>query len=296
MFSCFMLAQPAGAIIGAPVAAGLLAMDGILGLKGWQWLFLIEGIPAVILGIIIYRALPGSPAEARWLSADARAWLTGTLAAERAEVERTGEVSLWRALRNRRLLLLSLAYGTYASCFWCVVFFLPQIIKATGATVTMASLLSALPYLAAGVATFINGRIADRSNALERWMFGFTVVAAAALGGMALLGTSPWSLAAAVVAATGILGFLPLFWALMPRFLAGRAAAGGFAFVNSMSALGGFVGPFVFGWLANSTGGYGGGLAVFAVVALLCGVLFLLSARLAGPVPDASQLPRGTPA
>jgi ACS family tartrate transporter-like MFS transporter len=291
MFAYFMLAQPVGAIIGAPMAAALLGMDGILGFKGWQWLFLTEGVPAIILSFIIYRALPSTPAEAKWLTADERVWLTTTLAAERAEVEKTGVMSLWRALRSPRLLLLSLGYGVYASCFWCVVFFLPQIVKATGVTVTMASLLSAVPYIAAGIATFINGRIADRSNALEHWMFAFTLIAAAALASMAYLGTSSstWSLIAATVATTGILGFLPLFWGVMPRFLTGRAAAGGFAFVNSLASLGGFGGPFAFGWIAGLTGGYSGGLWTFSVVALLCGFIFLHSARLASPVLNAPQ-------
>jgi MFS transporter, ACS family, tartrate transporter len=287
-----MLAQPLGAIIGAPVAAGLLAMDGIAGFKGWQWLFLIEGIPAVVLGVIIYFVLPSSPKEARWLTGEERDWLITTLAAERAEVERIGVVSPWRAFRNPRMLLLSLGYGLYASCFWCVVFFLPQIVKATGVTVTAATLLSALPYVAAGIVTFIMGRVADGSERLEQWILSFTVIAAAALASMALLGASPWSLGGAIVAMGAILGFLPLFWAIIPRFLTGPAAAAGFAFVNSMSALGGFLGPVVFGWVAVKTGGYSGGLYLFAVVALVSGAIFIFSARFAAPEPAAQPAAR----
>jgi ACS family tartrate transporter-like MFS transporter len=289
MFAYFMLAQPLGAIIGGPVAAGLLAMDGLAGFKGWQWLFLIEGIPAVVLGFLIYRAMPSKPAEAKWLTADERNWLTTKLAAERADVERAGPISLWRAFISPRMLLLSLGYGAYASCFWCVVIFLPQIIKATGVTVTTANLLSALPYVAAGIVTFIMGRIADRSERLERWIFGFTVVGALSLASMAYLGTSIWSFGGSIVAMAAILGFLPLFWAIIPRFLTGAAAAGGFAFVNSISAIGGFVGPVVFGKMAAQTGGYVAGLYLFAAVALACGFIWLISARFAFPVVSTSE-------
>jgi MFS transporter, ACS family, tartrate transporter len=279
MFAIFMLAQPLGAIISAPLAAAFLSMDGILDLKGWQWLFLIEGLPAIALGFVFFRMLPPRPADAKWLAEDERAWLTGALDAERAAVEARGVHSLKTAFRNPRLLLVALGYGTFSSCFWCVVFFLPQIIKATGASATAATLLAALPYVAAGIVTFITGRIAARSHALEQWIFGFTSTAAVALAAMAYLGTSPWSLAAAVVAMGAVLGFLPFPWAIIPRFLTGRAAAGGFAFVNSSSALGGFLGPLAFGWVAQQSGSYSAGLWAFAGVAVISGTIFLVSRR-----------------
>ena len=277
-FGYFIIAQPIGAIIGGPLAASLLGFNDALGLHGWQWLFIVAGAPAIILGIVFLFALPRSPERAKFLTAEQRDWFVNALAQERAEVADQGSQSAWAGLRHPRVIMLALGYGAFAACFWCVVFFLPQIISATGAGPSLASALSTAPYVAACVVTLIAGAIADRSGKLEAWSFAFALVAGISLGAMALLLSSSASIVAAIVSVAAILGVLPVFWAIIPRFLNGPAAAAAYAFVNSFAALGGFVGPMMFGAITDATGGYARGLLVFAAIAVLSGGVWWLSA------------------
>ncbi len=276
-FGYFIIAQPIGAVVGGPIAAALLGLDDVRGLHGWQWLFVVAGVPAIILGCVLPFALPRSPGQAKWLTPQEREWFADTLAEERAAIDHTGPASAWSTLRHPRVMLLAIGYGAFAACFWCVVFFLPQIISAAGANAALASALSTAPYIAACALTLVAGRIADRAKRLEAWSFAFAAVAATGLAAMGLFLNSPGSIVAAVIAVAVILGVLPIFWAIIPQFLTGKAAATAFAFVNSFAALGGFVGPMAFGLIAADTGDYARGLWVFAGAALASGLVWQAS-------------------
>jgi ACS family tartrate transporter-like MFS transporter len=281
VFGYVIIAQPIGAVVGGPIAAALLGLDDVGGLHGWQWLFVVAGLPAVILGCVLPFALPRSPAHAKWLTPQQREWLADTLAEERAAIDHSGPASTWSTLRHPRVLLLAIGYGAFAACFWCVVFFLPQIVSAAGAGARLTSVLSTAPYIAACALTLLSGRIADRGRKLESWSFAFAATAATGLAIMAGLLSSPGSIVGAVVAVAVILGVLPIFWAIIPQFLTGKAAATAFAFVNSFAALGGFVGPMVFGMIATDTGDYVRGLWVFAAAALASGLVWQASSMFA---------------
>lgn len=277
VFGYFIIAQPIGAIVGGPIAAALLGLDDARGLHGWQWLFVVAGLPAVVLGCLLLFALPRSPEHAQWLTPHEREWFVRTLAEERAAIELSGTASAWSTLRHPRVILLAIGYGTFAACFWCVVFFLPQIVSGVGLSAALASALATAPYIAACALTLVAARIANRTKLLEAWGFACAAVAAIALAAMGLLLTSPWSIFAAVIAVAVILGALPIFWAIIPQFLTGKAAATAFAFVNSFAALGGFVGPMAFGLIATDTGDYTRGLWVFAGAALASGLIWQAS-------------------
>jgi ACS family tartrate transporter-like MFS transporter len=173
--------------------------------------------------------------------------------------------------------LLSLANIGLFACAFGFLFFLPLIVKAMGGSVLRAGLLSAIPYVAATVATLVMGYQADRTASPEKLVFAATATLALGLAGSAWLGTSAWSLLTLSIAAAGLFAFLPTFWAIPGRHLTGAAAAAGIALINSLGSLGGFIGPSIFGWLADRTGGFSGALGLLAAWAVVSGFLVLAS-------------------
>ena len=282
----FMVASPLASILGGPLAGALLMLDGRLGLAGWQWLFLIEGLPAVALGLVVLRHLPDAPADARWLSAAQARALGNSLRTENA-VTRGGESGLWRSLRHPRVWHLGAIYflgaiGTYGLSMW-----LPVIIKGlSGYGDLGVGFVSAIPYVAAAGGMLLVGHLSDRANERRLHAAASCLVAAVAFLGSALSGT-PWlALAFVSLAAAGIYGRNGPFWALPREFLAGPAAAGGLALINTIGSLGGFVGPYVVGLVREATGEFSGGLLVLSLALLGAGLL-TLSLRRWRPVPEA---------
>jgi ACS family tartrate transporter-like MFS transporter len=281
ILACFLIAQPLSAVVGAPLSGLLLLLDGVFGLKGWQWLFLMEAVPSVVLGVIMLFALPNNPAEASWLTPDERNELILELRAEHETLAATGISSLTGVVLNPRVILLALANVGMFACAFGLVFFLPQIVQTMGASPLASVLLSAIPYGAGAISTLAVGYWADRAASPERLAFASSVVVAIGLVGTALFGVSPGALLTLSVAAAGLFAFLPAFWSIPARFLIGTAAAAGIAMINSLGSLGGFVGPFLFGWLVAKTGGFSAALVLFASWAVVSGLLVLLSAHLA---------------
>jgi MFS transporter, ACS family, tartrate transporter len=265
--SRFMTAAAVAGIVGGPLSAALFALDGMSGLAGWQWIFLAEGIPAVVLGVTTLWFLTDRPAEAKWLSPASREYLDRTMRAEMADIERRGHVSLRRALLHPTVWRLSLLSFTLLVGLYSISFWLPQIVESlsSGDNVEVA-LLSGIPYVAAAVAMVIVGAHSDRNRERCLHIAGAALVGAAGLGATAVLQTPVPGLIALSVATTGVFSAIPVFWSLPTTFLNGTAAAGAIALINSLGNLGGFFGPYLIGRVRDLTGGFAGGLMSIAVI------------------------------
>lgn len=273
-YAIFMSATALSNVAGGPLSAALLGLDGLFGLHGWQLLFLIEGIPSVVMGVLVVFVLTEQPSKARWLTTEERGWLVATLAAERAAKEAARPMTLKTGLSDPRVLLLAVLCFFLVSGNFGVVFWMPQIIKGFGGLSNMQTgLLSAVPYLLAVFAMIWWGRRSDRMKE-RRWH----LAAAALLGSLGLAGsalaTQPvLAFAALCVAAIGIWSMFGVFWALPAEFLSGTAAAGGLALINGIGTLGGFAGPYLVGLVRAQTGNFSGSLFVLAAFVLVSAIL-----------------------
>jgi ACS family tartrate transporter-like MFS transporter len=283
--SIFMAAAVFSFVIGSPLSGWLLDHPR-LGLRNWQWLFLIEGIPSFLLGIVVLFYLPDGPRRARWMKPDELAWLTSVLDAERAQQERKKHFTLWEALVNPKVLLLSLIYFLNVVSGYGLDFFAPTILQSAYPSLSKLELgwLNALPPLITIPIMVIHGRLSDRMKeqrwhvALAAWWFAVGLV-------MLSFRLSPaMVLVAMTVCVSGRWSVIGPFWGLPTAFLTGTAAAGGIALINSLGNLGGQAGPVILSWCQSPDGSFSLGLRVLAVLVVLCGVL-TLSLRV--PRPDA---------
>jgi ACS family tartrate transporter-like MFS transporter len=263
-YSWFLAAIPVSGIIGGPLSGSLLGLDGVLGLRGWQWLFLMEGLPTVVVGFLVLFLLPDRPKDARWLAPAEKAWLEGTLEAERGAVEEHG-ASFRRAVVNLRVWLLALVYflgivGLYALTLW-----MPQVLKGTGRfTNFQVGLVTVIPYLVAVIGMVLVGASSDRTGERHFHIIVPLLVAAAGLTAVGFVGAPVPLVAALSIAAFGVLAWTAPCWALPTAFLKGEAGAGGIALINSCGALGGFVGPLILGLVKDRTGSFTWGLLIVA--------------------------------
>ena len=276
----FMTATALAGVIGAPLSSALLQLDGAFGLRGWQWLFLIEGIPAILLAPVVLAKMTERPDEATWLTVEERDWLSREIAAEQAQTAHA-HVTLREALLSPRLWIVSLPYLFIVIAFYGISFWLPQIVQGSSslgsATVV---LLSAIPYVSATVGLVVVGTLSDRAGE-RRWHVAVPCLIGAAGFVLTVMGpgTLAYSLATLSIAAFGIWGTLGPFWAIPTAFLRGTAAAGGIALVNSIGNVGGFVGPIIVGWIRDATGGFTAGLLTLAAI-LVLGALIAVNLRL----------------
>ncbi|WP_420890669.1 MFS transporter [Cupriavidus gilardii] len=274
-----MLAGPIGGMAGGPVSTWIMtALAGSHGLAGWQWMFLIEGLPCVLLGVIAYFYLDDTPAQARWLSDRERRLLAHDIGAARAG---GGHHSFATVLRDPRIYALAFGYFCLISGIYAVSFWLPTILKGAGVTSTMAiGMYSALPYVAAAVLMFLAARSSDRRQE-RRWHSAtLAFVGAATLAIAAFTADNlTLSLISITVATAAMWAAYTVFWAIPSEYLQGTAAAGGIALINSLGLLGGFVSPTLIGAVKDLTGSLEGGL--LAMVGLLAaGGLAILLNRL----------------
>jgi len=271
----FMAAIPLSTVIGAPVSGALLGLDGFFGLRGWQWLFIMEAVPALILSVVVLVYLTDKPAEATWLAADERRWLVDRLAAEERQRVAARHFSVMEALLNPRVLALSLVYFGAVAVNYGLSFFLPQIVKAFGLSNLQTGFVSAIPFVIGVVSIVWWGRRSD-AKMERRFHTAFPLlVAAAGLAAGAFLDDPTAKMAAFSVAGFGIFGALPVFWTLPTAFLSGAAAAGGIAIINSIGNLAGFAGPYVMGWVKDSTGSFTYGLLLLSAAAIVGMVIVL---------------------
>jgi D-galactonate transporter len=260
----FMAAIPLSSVIGAPVSGALLTINGVGGLAGWQWLFVIESVPAIILAAVVFFYLTDRPADAEWLSADERNWLAERLKLEQKQRNAAHEYTVTQALVNPKVIALSLVYFGAVAMNYGLSFFLPQIVKTFGMTTFMTTVVSAAPYAVGTIAMVWWGLRSDRAGE-RRWHTAIPLlIAAAGIAASTVLDDPTLKMIAFCVAGFGIFACLPVFWTLPTAFLSGAAAAAGIAVVNSIGNLAGFAGPFAMGWIKDHTGSYTGGLLLLA--------------------------------
>jgi MFS family permease len=290
MTAAFMIAIPTSLALGGPLSNWIMqATMGVGGLKPWQWLFLLEGLPTVLLALVVLRFLPDGPGEATFLSSEEKAWLKSTLAAEGRSIRARHDIAGLTALKDGRVLALSFIYFANITTNLGIAFFLPQIIKGMGASDVQANTISAIPFVfgIAGVVVF--GLLADRMQARRQGFVVTTlVISAVGLAGAGLLGPSYVAVAFIALANFGIYGLKGPFWPLPSMFLTGTAAAGGIALINSVGNLGGFVGPFILGTVKDATHSYSMALYVLAAFAAAAALISLLL-HTPSTIPDDPQ-------
>jgi len=274
--AAFYAANPLSYVIGSPLAGVLLGLSW-LGLRGWRWLFILEGIPAVLFGIITLFYLTDWPHQAKWLRSDEKAWVTEQLQREKEAKQRVHAYSIWEAVRHRDVVLLTLCYfcamtGSYGIGFW-----FPTIVKRlSGLSDLKVTLIGALPYVAAIVVQQVNGWHSDHTRE-RRWHAALPVLVCG--GGLALavfFGSEPvLSIVLLIIAGGAFYGFQPVFWAVPTVFLGESAAAASIGLINSIGNLGGFLGPLVMGYLASRTHSFTAGLLYLVASLFVSGVLML---------------------
>jgi ACS family tartrate transporter-like MFS transporter len=276
LIGLFMTAIPISTALGGPISSAVLGLNGLLGLAGWQWLFLIETVPSLVLGLAVLIYLPDRPADATWLNAEEKAWLARTLEAEAAHRHAQYGSSLLKMLTDPRVLIPCLAYFGVEIGLYGVIFWLPQILKTAGAADGAVGYLVAVPYGFAALAMVWWCRHSDRAKERVWHIAAASLVGSLGLAGSAFLTPSPvLSVIAITFGAVGTLAILPIFWTLPAATLNGAAAAGGIAVINAVGNIGGFVGPFAIGWIKDATGDYTYGLLVLAGGVLLTGIVTL---------------------
>jgi MFS family permease len=264
----FFAAIPISGIIGAPLSGFLFQLDGVMGLAGWQWLYIVEGLPAIILAPIVAFYLQDSPAKAEWLAPASRDWLTASLATEKRQREARRTYSIFQALTNPAVAFLAMIYFTNVCLNNGIAFFLPQIVKGFGLTNLQTGFIAAIPSCVALVAVLWLGRRSDRKSERYGHAAAANFVGGAALLASALLFDPTTRMVALSLALAGTLSFAAVFWAIPAAFLSGASAAGGIAAISAVGIIGGFVSPWFIGYLKDVTGDFRWGLGAVGVVAI----------------------------
>jgi len=275
MVGLYMAAIPLSAVIGAPLSSFLLYLDGGLGLKGWQWIFITEAVPTVLLSLVVLTRLTDDPKDANWLAPEERSWLIGTLGAERRQRLARHDMTVRQVLLNPRVLLFGVAGFAIAHSISGISFFLPQIVKAFGLTNMQTGLVSAIPFAIGAAGMILYGRRSDRVKERRSHCGIALLCTAIGLVGAAMLDDPYLRLAALCFASFGAFAVLPVFWAMPTAFLSGAAAAAGVAYINSIANVASFVGPFVTGWIKDATGSFSGGLLVIATTQIIGAIAIL---------------------
>jgi ACS family tartrate transporter-like MFS transporter len=273
--SLFMLAIPISSIIGSPISGLLLGVTG-LGLDGWQWLFILEAVPSVLVGICVLFYLTDFPRQARWLQPDEIAWLESVQATEKQNKEKVERLSLWQALTDPRILLCALVYFCLNAASYGVAFFLPTIIKGFGVSDTQTGFLAALPFVFGAIGMVLLGRHSDRTMERKGHVAVALLMAAVGVGLAGFIANPVIVMALLCFAQIGISAVPPMFWPLPASFLTGASAAAGIAAINSLGNLSGFAGPYAMGYLKDLTGNFTAGLLLLAGCALLGAIVVLM--------------------
>ena len=287
----FMAAIPVANVIGSPLAGAILSVRWA-GWPGWRWLFVLEGIPAVVFGVVTLFYLPDWPKDAGWLEREEQEWISQELARETEAKPRTAAVSIGQAIRMPQVILLTLVYFLAVTGIYGFVVWFPMILKrATGFSNLTVTLLASLPYLAGVAAMLFNGWHSDRTRE-RRWHTAIPLFVGAACLCAALFTGGHLLIAFALMVIVGgcTTAFLPSFWPLPTQFLSASAAAASIGLINALGNLGGFLGPYAMGFLRSLTGSFTAGLTVL----LMCmaaggGLVLLLPARKQGAKDDAGN-------
>ena len=275
----FMTANPIAGIIGSPISGALLGLSGS-GLAGWQWMFLIEGLPAIVLGAIVYKTMQDEPQEASWLRGEEREWLLGKLASEKQEESARGSSGPWRVLITPRIWALSAVYFGVSTTMYGVTLWLPTVIRAlSGLNYFWTGVVAVGPFLLTTIVMVAVGMRSDRTGE-RKWHTAIAAYIAAA----GLIGAAYSSVPFLVVAGIGVglafaEGMVGPFWAMATSKLSGLHAAAGIAMINALANLGGYFGPDIVGYFQTIGGGFRGGLLAIGITVALSGTMALVVGR-----------------
>jgi MFS transporter, ACS family, tartrate transporter len=273
----FMVALPLSGLIGSPLSGELMRLSG-LGLQGWQWMYIVEGLPAIVLGLVCLRFLTDQPHQATWLRADEREWLTRTLADERQLVRHVGHSTLRAALTQPKVWALALAYFGIVLALYGFNFWLPTLISVHGVSPRYTGWIAVLPFLCGAPFMVWWGRHSDRTGERVRHLIVVSVLGFIGFAAASAFQSLPAQIVCLCVAVMGVYGSFPVFWTLPTAFLAGTAAAAGLAMVNSLGNLAGYLGPQVVAWLMKDGDDFG--RALFALgVAMLTPAIVVIALR-----------------
>jgi ACS family tartrate transporter-like MFS transporter len=285
----FMTANPIAGIVGSPVSGALLGLSG-KGLSGWQWMFLMEGVPAILLGVIVFWELSDSPRDARWLKGEERTWLLERLALEQQAESSLKKENLGQVLVSPRIWMLSMVYFGVSTTMYGVTLWLPSVIRSlSGLSYFLTGLVSALPFVATAVAMVLVGMRSDHSGE-RRWHTAIP----AFVGAAGLVAAGYGVSTAAVVTGIGLglvcaESMVGPFWAMATSRMGGLSAAAGIAVINSLANLGGYFGSDIIGFFRKAGGGFRGGLlAIAATLALSGGVALIVGREPAGEKTSAA--------
>jgi MFS family permease len=269
----FTVSTPLSSLVGGPLSTWLLKMDGVLGLAGWKWMFIVEGLPACVLGFLVLKLLADKPADAKWLSPEERQALQSAFDHEGSAAQKKKNFAA--ALKDVRMYILALisfgfTMGSYGIGIW-----LPQMLKAHGMSVTQTGWVSAIPYFFATIALLWWARRVDRRGGHIANLAVGLFIGAIALGVSTYFQHLVPAMTGITLALIGTIAGRTIFYTLPAKFLSGRAAAGGLALINSIGALGGFAGPYLVGYLKDSFGTFTAGLLGLSIVLVITTLLTL---------------------
>ncbi len=266
IFGVFLIISPLNNTIAGPLAGLILKFfDGTLGFPGWRWLFVVEGLPSIVLGFVTLWAVIDGPQKAPWLTDREQAYLKETLEREAAARTATRHLSVWQTLGHPHVLLFAVVYTGLAIGIYGLSLWMPQIIKGMGLKDPLAiGLVMAVPYLVATVCMVLWSRHSDHTGERTWHCAGALALAAAGMLASAYAPSPLLAMLAITVCAIGMYASQPVFWSMPTAYLSGVAAAGGIALINSIGNLGGFIGPFAVGYLKDHAGGFAAGLTFLA--------------------------------
>ncbi|WP_172652807.1 MFS transporter [Rhodococcus opacus] len=294
VIALFSMAIPLASVLGSPISGYLLGLDGLLGLRGWQWLFIIEGLPAVILGILALFVLPSRPSTAKWLPTAEREWLEAELRAQETVVE-NHHTPLRKVLLSRKILLLSLVYASTAAISQGLSLWQPQMIKSFGLTNTQIGWVNAIPFAVAVVGMIIWGRISDRRAERVRSTALPIAVSAIALAFVPFIVSLPIFL---IVLSTVLIGTYAAkgpFWSLSTEWLSKREAVAGVAMINSLGSLAAFGGNWVIGAIKDHTGSFALAMIPLMILAAVSVITLLIAAYFEGKRKNHNHTPEKIP-
>ncbi len=288
--SGFLIGLPIAVAAGAPVSTALLGLDGVWGLRGWQWMYIAEGIPTILAGIVTFFVLTDRPEQARFLSQEEKAWLSAKLLSERNAKEAVRTFSLWQGMFDAKVLLLALNYFGIVVASLGVLIFVPQIIKSFGDVSNMTvGWLTMIPYITGGIGLVVWGKISDKMNE-RRW--NLLVACLVSTSGLVIAGATMgtwWALVGLSIATFGFYGSKGPFWSMPPMFLTGTAAAASIAWINSIGNLGGFFGPWYVGVVRDMSGSYAGGLYGLAFLCAISSFVCAFFLHIPNPIRAQAQ-------
>lgn len=281
IMSGFLIGLPVAVAIGAPVSTAMLSLDGLYGLHGWQYMYILEAIPTILCGIVVLFVLTDKPDQAKFLTVEERSWLAGQLASERTAKDAVETLSVWKSFYDPRVLLLSLNYFGIITASLGMLIFIPQIIKSIGVTSNMTvGWLTMIPYIAGTISLIAWGAVSDRMKE-RRWnLFWACVVSTVGLVIAGMTMGTWWALFGMTIAACGFYGSKGPFWATPSMFLSGSTAAAAIAWISSIGNLGGFFGPWYVGFIKDTTGSYAGGLYGLALLAFVAAAVAAFGLRI----------------